>query len=111
MIAQDPSVAAVKEAVLKCGASAEHIVILGTNEFVTHDSAGLLRDATNFHVGFDDLERQETSVAVYAATSGTTGLPKAAELSHKYLVTQALQLEVAFTKRKNEVRLMTIEFT
>ncbi|KEF51265.1 uncharacterized protein A1O9_12615 [Exophiala aquamarina CBS 119918] len=40
-----------------------------------------------------DAESTQTRIAVYAMTSGTTGLPKAALISHRYVVAQTAMLE------------------
>lgn len=44
---------------------------------------------------------QSSHNAVYAATSGTTGLPKAAVITHRYMVAQAILLEHQFEHQKD----------
>jgi 4-coumarate--CoA ligase len=48
---------------------------------------------------FQNLDEQKSRPAVYAATSGTTGLPKAAILSHRYVVAQAVMVGSLYQQR------------
>lgn len=57
----------------------------------------LLKYGTEAWVAHHDLSKP----AVYATTSGTTGLPKAAVLPHQYLVSQALMLEGEYKSRQD----------
>ncbi|KAK5949785.1 hypothetical protein OHC33_009174 [Knufia fluminis] len=52
------------------------------------------------------LEQDETATctpAVHATTSGTTGLPKAAVIPHRYLVSQSVMLENQYASREGKI--------
>jgi acyl-CoA synthetase (AMP-forming)/AMP-acid ligase II len=51
----------------------------------------------------EDGEPVQDRVAVYAMTSGTTGLPKAAMIPHRYIVAQTSVLEGQFNARAYQV--------
>jgi 4-coumarate--CoA ligase len=52
----------------------------------------LLQHGEEDWIAFNDEKRAKTTVAALFSTSGTTGLPKAAELSHYAFVSQSIML-------------------
>ncbi|KAH0828470.1 hypothetical protein AYO21_00395 [Fonsecaea monophora] len=60
----------------------------------------LLREpAADWYVRAADGKPDQEDIAVYAMTSGTTGLPKAAMISHRYIVALTATLEATFRRR------------
>ena len=51
-----------------------------------------------------DRTKADNTIAVLGATSGTTGLPKSAELSHQYVVAQSEMIQEHAGERAHEVR-------
>ncbi|KIX99185.1 uncharacterized protein Z520_04761 [Fonsecaea multimorphosa CBS 102226] len=60
----------------------------------------LLEPESNWSGCAADGKPDQERIAVYAMTSGTTGLPKAAMISHRYIVSLTSTLEDAFRHRK-----------
>ncbi|GAA2056990.1 long-chain fatty acid--CoA ligase [Catenulispora yoronensis] len=57
---------------------------------------------------FNTVQTQETDTAVVLYTSGTTGRPKGAELTHSNMVQNALMVSRMFGVRENDVHLVTL---
>jgi long-chain acyl-CoA synthetase len=57
---------------------------------------------------FDTVQTQETDTAVVLYTSGTTGRPKGAELTHSNMVQNALMVSRMFGVREHDVHLITL---
>lgn len=53
----------------------------------------------------------QSRIAVYAMTSGTTGLPKAALISHRYVVAQTAMLEGRLGRASYQVAFMLHQFS
>jgi len=78
------------QAATSCGVPQSHILALDTHELCARTK--VLSWSTLFQHGECDFEAcsdPETTVASYQTSSGTSGLPKAAMISHSYLVHQA----------------------
>lgn len=108
IITQDSCLDVVKEAVEKRGISKGNVFILGGETLSMEKIDGfklwttLLEHGRVYPDTFGGVEAQKGFVAVHACTSGTTGLPKAAEISHRYLVAQGCILEHLFRHRKHD---------
>ncbi|KIW09674.1 hypothetical protein PV08_12061 [Exophiala spinifera] len=75
--------------------AADHIFLIDLES--ERDPKGCRSWEDLLRCGEDDWERPEPSqIAAYAMTSGTTGLPKAAMLSHRSIVSQTATLENEF---------------
>ena len=91
------------------GQKIEHI-LLSTNNSSSHECV------------FEDwVERFDPSVAVFDVpasnpalilfSSGTTGLPKAFELSHRSVYRNTLDFKIYFNNKKNTINLSTLDFS
>lgn len=96
---------AIYEAALQYGVLASNIFVIESNEHVVNPE---LRSWTVLQSCGGDNDGtvtapycQSSHNAVYAATSGTTGLPKAAVITHRYMVAQAILLEHLFEHQKD----------
>ena len=64
----------------------------------------LISDEEDAWVLFDGKEESKQAPAVLLSTSGTTGLPKVARMSHYAIVTQAVMAEWVAGEDESEVR-------
>ena len=90
-----------------CGIPASRTFVLGPPEAQLPD--GYVSAETLYACGesdwesFDhDEERADRQIAVLSATSGTTGLPKSAALSHRYVVAQSVMIQDGMGDRAYE---------
>lgn len=79
------------QAAASCGFSKSRILAFDVNDPIPID-AGVNSWRTLFGYGlgdFDECRDPDNTVAAYQSSSGTSGLPKAAMISHSYLASQA----------------------
>jgi len=108
IVAQRDTLEPVLEAATASGISSSNIFCLGASPTVPDH--GCKRWDSLLHFGEynwqsnkHDAESFQSRIAVYAMTSGTTGLPKAALISHRYVVAQTAMLEGRLDHRAYQV--------
>lgn len=84
----------VRSAAQECGISESDVLVFNTDEKSCPEEFQswwklLDHGETDWHT-FDDEKESKSTVAALMSTSGTTGLPKAAALSHFALVAQSV---------------------
>jgi acyl-CoA synthetase (AMP-forming)/AMP-acid ligase II len=109
IISQKDCFTTIAQAARECGIPRARIFILAPPDARLPD--GYLSYETLLGYGEEDWEkfgRDETkadsTIAVLGATSGTTGLPKSAALSHQYLIAQSGMIQKQAAERAHEVR-------
>jgi long-subunit acyl-CoA synthetase (AMP-forming) len=99
IIAQEEYLPNIADAARQCGIPDHCIFVLGLAEELQHDPVPyqswkvLLRFGEQDWIRIEDEKEQESTIAALSSTSGTTGLPKAAQVSHRYLVTQSTMIQ------------------
>ena len=89
IIAEPELLGAPKAVAASLGMPANQILLLADESDGTHQSwRSLLTHGEQDWLHFDDLETAKNTTAFLVFSSGTTGLPKAAQLSHYNLVAQ-----------------------
>ncbi|MGP4115120.1 long-chain-fatty-acid--CoA ligase [Streptomyces sp. 4N509B] len=88
----------------------EHFVLITADPTATSDDgtatlADLTRDAS---APFASVSTHETDTAVVLYTSGTTGRPKGAELTHSNMVNNALLADRIFGSARHDVHLVAL---
>jgi long-subunit acyl-CoA synthetase (AMP-forming) len=87
------------EAARECGIPFNRIFVLGLPEELTRDPVQhqswkvLLCFGEQEWIKIEDEGEQASTIAALGSTSGTTGLPKAAKISHRYLVAQSIMIQ------------------
>jgi long-chain acyl-CoA synthetase len=98
-------------AAFKATESCEHFVLLTADPHATSPSPGTETLAEFTHrqpAGFASAATSETDTAVILYTSGTTGQPKGAELTHSGVVHNALLANRLFGLHPHDVHLLTL---
>jgi acyl-CoA synthetase (AMP-forming)/AMP-acid ligase II len=114
LVVQSESLSAVKEAASKCNIAQARIFELKSAAGYEHSDACathphqcvsclLKHGELDWETGSTKHQDASNKVACLNATSGTTGLPKAAVTTHCYVVAQALMLEEQFKDRPYQV--------
>jgi acyl-CoA synthetase (AMP-forming)/AMP-acid ligase II len=108
ILAQASCMEAIVQVANECGIPNHHIFHLDCDAHSTCYSIRTWRTLLQYgEYDYESHNPHEDSsqyrVAVYAMTSGTTGLPKAAMISHRYMVAQTTMLEHRLTSRTYEV--------
>jgi acyl-CoA synthetase (AMP-forming)/AMP-acid ligase II len=99
IIAEENKLENIGEAAKQCGIPADRIFILGLFNDLRQDPTPYKSWKTLLGHGeekwnkIDSEDEQTSTIAVLGSTSGTTGLPKAAKISHRYLVTQCTMVQ------------------
>lgn len=99
IIAQEEHLANIIDAARQCGIPDHYIFVLSLADELQHDPVPYQSWKVLLHFGehdwirIEDEKEQESTIAVLSSTSGTTGLPKAAQISHRYLVTQSTMIQ------------------
>jgi acyl-CoA synthetase (AMP-forming)/AMP-acid ligase II len=99
IITQEENLAKITVAARACGIPDRCIFVLGLTDELQHDPTPyqswkvLLRFGEEDWIRLEDEKEQESTIAALSSTSGTTGLPKAAKISHRYLVTQSTMIQ------------------
>ena len=99
IITQKEHLTNLLEAARQCGISHDRIFVLGLPEELKQGPVQnqswnvLLRFGEQEWTKIKDEHEQESTIAALASTSGTTGLPKAAKISHRYLVAQSIMIQ------------------
>ncbi|NUR58837.1 MAG: long-chain fatty acid--CoA ligase [Catenulispora sp.] len=87
----------------------EHFVLIKADGGVGESGVTTLAEFTAGQPPvFDTVQTQETDTAVVLYTSGTTGRPKGAELTHSNMVQNALMVSRMFGVHENDVHLVTL---
>jgi len=87
----------------------EHFVLLPAPGSVPDPAAPTLAELTAGRpADFETVQTAETDTAVILYTSGTTGQPKGAELTHSNMVHNALMCQRMFGDRTDDVHLITL---
>lgn len=108
LITEVASLPVAEEVVSSCGISADHLFVLAkTNQPVPAGRQAFIRLLKHGESGWttsaDEDEDISLRTAAYCTTSGTTGLPKAAQIPHRYIVAQAEMVEHRLKSRPYEV--------
>lgn len=73
-----------------CGIPASRVFVFDAFDKALYEDLrsweSLLEHGEEDWIGFKDSDKQRTTIAALAFTSGSTGLPKAAMISHHYIV-------------------------
>jgi 4-coumarate--CoA ligase len=99
IITQKEHLTNLLEAARECGIPLNRIFVLGLPEELKQDPVQhqswkvLLRFGEQEWTKIEDEREQESTIAVLGSTSGTTGLPKAAKISHRFLVAQSIMIQ------------------
>lgn len=116
IIAQEGNFERIAEAARQCGIPADRIFILGLADELNQDPAPYRSWRTLLSHGeqewnkIDDKDEQASTIALLGSTSGTTGLPKAAKISHRYLVAQCTMIQDRKRGSQHEVCQIPITF-
>jgi long-chain acyl-CoA synthetase len=90
----------------------EHFVLLTAGDAAADSALAGATTLTEFTAGqpseFDTVQTAETDTAVVLYTSGTTGRPKGAELTHSNMVQNALMVSRIFGAFPHDVHLITL---
>ena len=88
IIAEPDLLRAPKAAAQKLAIPNEHILLFADNDDSHKSWRFLLQHGSQYWAHFDDLETSKNTTAFLLFSSGTTGLPKAAQVSHYNLIAQ-----------------------
>lgn len=110
LITEVASLPVAEQVASSCGISTDHLFVLGkTNQPVPAGRQAFLRllnhGESDWAATADGGEDISLTTAAYCTTSGTTGLPKAAQIPHSYVVAQAEMVEQRLRSRQYQVRL------
>ena len=87
----------------------EHFVLITADGGAADSGVTTLAELTAGRPpAFDTVQTQETDTAVVLYTSGTTGRPKGAELTHSNMVQNALMVSRMFGVPEHDVHLVTL---
>ena len=89
----------VRAAAAECNIPLSSIVMLDKEGF---EWRAFLKSGARITSGF--FKAPPESTAAYSTTSGTTGLPKIAKISHRAIVAQVSAIDFSFKERDYEVR-------
>lgn len=108
LITEVPSLAVAEQVASECGISTDHLFVLAkTNQPVPAGRQAFLwllnYGESDWVAATHDGEDVSLTTACYCTTSGTTGLPKAAKIPHRYFVAQAAMIEQRLESRPYEV--------
>lgn len=107
LITEVPSLAVAAQVASECGISDDHLFVLAkTNQPVPAGRQAFLRLLNYGESDWVAAAHEEDislTTACYCTTSGTTGLPKAAKIPHRYFVAQAAMIEQRLESRPYEV--------
>lgn len=108
LLVQSECLHAVKEAASVCNISSERVFILsGPNQAVPDGIQSLQTLLNHGECDWDTESSYHTSIgdkpAAFNSTSGTTGLPKAAVITHRYVVAQTCMIETRFKDKPYQV--------
>ena len=113
VIAQSACLQAVQEAATACNISPTQIFVLPNSQQTVPEGYQSWQALLSF--GECDWETTttkhdgvENKIAAFNSTSGTTGLPKAAVIPHKYVVAQTAMLEQRFKTKPYQVHLYSL---
>lgn len=106
VVAQNKTLDVVEEAVKRCGIPLFHVFLFDEKdlELPTVQSLKALQQfgESDWNSSTDNGSIAD-EIAVYASTSGTTGKPKVAKLSHSYYTAQAVMMEARLKDRPYNV--------
>lgn len=108
LITEVASLAVAEQVAAACGISTDHLFALAkTNQPVPAGRQAFLRllnyGESDWDAASHDEEDISLTTACYCTTSGTTGLPKAAKIPHRYFVAQSAMIEQRLESRPYEV--------
>lgn len=109
IISQNECLSAIAQAARDCGIPTSRVFVLAPSDAQLSD--GYLSYEVLLDHGESDWESFDSdngttaasTVAVLGSTSGTTGLPKSAALSHRYVVAQSAMIQEKMGRRSHEV--------
>ena len=108
IVAQVDCLQPVLQATVACKIPSSNVFCLGTGNAQPENDCESWESLLQFgeydwQLNGADGEPVQSRLAVYAMTSGTTGLPKAAQISHRYVVAQTAMLEGRLDHRSYQV--------
>lgn len=101
IFAQSTCIDAVRAAADECNIPRTNIIMLGREGF---EWRAFLKNGTKLRSGSSFFKASPESTAVYSTTSGTTGPPKIAKISHRAIVAQVAAIDVSFKEKDYAVR-------